>query len=154
MHLFTTKIVYANAIYLYQWSCEEAYFVCYFVAVPIPHSVIPTAPDTQLVSQPLILDCGVNTVRGIVSRVDITWSVDGLVIEAMTGINATILSDNSALYSASVFIPELNTDDENKPYQCEVVINSSPPVTAARNVTLDVTGKHYLHCYASIFTDI
>ena len=125
---------------LYQTQFAFIHYVSF--VVPVPHGVVPSAPDAQIVSQPLILDCGVNTVRGIVSRVDIVWSIDGVVIETITGINSTILSDTSALYSASVIIPELTTDDEGRPYQCEVVINSSPPVITANNVTLNVTGKH------------
>lgn len=125
---------------LYQTQFPFIHYASF--AVPVPHSVVPSAPDTQIVSQPLMLDCGVNTVRGIVSRVDIVWSIDGVVIETITGINSTILSDNSAQYSASAIIPELTTDDEGRPYQCEVVINSNPPVITANNVTLNVTGKH------------
>jgi len=139
--------MYAETIIYASQTCVMMNRVCihfFSFTVPIPHSVVPSAPDTQIVSLSLILDCGVNTVRGIVSRVDIIWSVDGVVIETITGINSMILSDNSALYSASVIIPEVNTDDEGRPYQCEVVINSSPPVMAASNVTLNVTGKYYI----------
>jgi len=41
----------------------------------------------------------------------------------------------------SYTISQLKTTDEGKVYQCEVVINTTPPVMASGSITLDVTGK-------------
>ena len=80
-----------------------------------------------------------NTVRGITSRVDIVWSSNGLEIQRSYGINVSFSRNNSTLYTSIYTIPQLNTTDDGKVYQCEVVINTSPPVMATSSVTLDVT---------------
>jgi len=116
--------------------------------VPAPHSTTVTAPSSQIVGQPLVLDCSVNTVRGIVSSVDIIWSTEGSDIETVSNISATILSDNSALYRATLAIALLRTTHENQEYQCRVVINTTPPVMDTGAVTLNVTGKYKsIHVY-------
>ena len=103
--------------------------------VPIP-SVNVTAPNTQIVGQSLTLECSVTTVKGITSRVDIVWSSNGLVVKR---INGTFVSTSQTVYSAAYTIPQLSTTDDGRVYQCEVVINTSPPVMATGSVTLDVT---------------
>ena len=80
------------------------------------------------------------TVRGITSRVDIMWSSDGEELQRINGtkLNAS-LYDNSTMYKSYYTIPQLSTTDDGRVYQCEVVINTSPPVMATGSVTLDVT---------------
>ena len=78
------------------------------------------------------------TVRGITSRVDIVWSSDGVEVNRTGGINAS-LEHESMMYSVYYTIPQLSTTDDGRVYQCEVVINTSPPVMATGSVTLDVT---------------
>ena len=91
-------------------------------------------------------------VRGITSRVDIIWSRDGTVMSMTNGTvmstaNDTSLTktDSSVVYTDSYTIPQLClcTSDQ---YQCEVVINTSPPVMATGNVTLDVMGECIISC--------
>ena len=101
-----------------------------------------TAPSTQTVGQSLTLQCEVTTVRGITSRVDIVWSSDGTVLRRINDTTATTM-DNSLVYTDSYTISQLSTDDEGRVIQCEVLINSSPPVINNANVTLDVTGKYH-----------
>ena len=79
------------------------------------------------------------TIRGITSRVDIVWSRDDGILESITGVNSNYSGDSYAVYLASYTIPLLSTTDDGRVYQCEVVINTNPPVMAAGNVTLDVT---------------
>jgi len=71
--------------------------------------------------------------------VDIVWSRDDGILESITGVNSNFSGDSYAVYLASYTIPLLSTIDDGRVYQCEVVINTSPPVTATGNVTLDVT---------------
>ena len=80
------------------------------------------------------------TVRGITSRVDIMWSSNGLHLNTINGVTKSISRRSIAIYSATYTIPLLSTTDDGRVYQCEVVINTSPPVMAIDNVTLDVTG--------------
>ena len=80
------------------------------------------------------------TVRGITSRVDIIWSSDGTQLERMEGVNVGSTTDNSVVYTDTYSISQLNTTDDGREYQCEVMINTSPPVMANDSVTLDVMG--------------
>ena len=80
------------------------------------------------------------TVRGITSRVDIVWSSSGQEIERVTGVNTNLSMESTKVYSVPYTIPQLSTTDDGRVYKCEVVINSSPPVIATDDFTLDVTG--------------
>ncbi|XP_065910329.1 adhesion G protein-coupled receptor L3-like isoform X3 [Dysidea avara] len=107
------------------------------LAVPTPNVTV-TLPNIQMVGQPLTLECSVTTVRGITSRVDIIWSSDGLELERMEGVNINSTTDNSVVYTDTYTIPRLSTTDNGTVYQCEVMINTDPPVIADNRVTLDV----------------
>ena len=96
------------------------------------------ALNTQIVGQSLTLECSVTTVTGITSRVDILWYNGDGVVEIITRVNASSLN-NVTVYSASYNFPLLSTTDDSRVYQCEVVINTSPPVMATGSLTLDVT---------------
>jgi len=99
-----------------------------------------TAPNTQIVGESLTLECNVTTVRGITSTVDIIWSSDGRELVRMEGVNVSSTTDNSVAYTDSYSISQLSTTDDGREYQCEVVINTSPPVTANDSVILNVMG--------------
>ena len=114
-------------------------FLFTLVAVPFPN-VTATAPNTQTVGQSLTLECSVTTVRGITSRVDIIWSSNGTQLERTEGVSVSSTTDNSVVYTDTYIISQLNTTDDGREYQCEVVINTSPPVMANDSVTLDVMG--------------
>ena len=98
-----------------------------------------TAPSNQIVGQSLTLECSVTTVRGITSRLDIVWSSGGVELQRISEMNVSFTNNNSATYISTYTIPQLNTTDDGRVYQCEVVINTSPPVMATGSVTLDVT---------------
>ena len=113
----------------------------FYIPVPIPNVTV-TALNNQTVGQSLTLQCNVTTVRGITSRVDIVWrnSSGGNELQRMNDTTATTM-DNSLVYTDSYNISQLNTTDEGRVIQCEVVINASPSVMASDSITLDVTGK-------------
>ena len=80
------------------------------------------------------------TVRGITSRVDVVWtSNDDLLAEVVQGINASYTGETFMIFTSINNISHLNITDDGRVYQCEVVINTSPPVIATGTVTLDVT---------------
>ena len=80
------------------------------------------------------------TVRGITSRVDVVWtSNDDLLAEVVQGINASYTGETFMTFTSINNISHLNITDDGRVYQCEVVINTSPPVLATGTVTLDVT---------------
>ena len=108
--------------------------------VPDP-TVSVIAPDTQIVSQPLMLQCEVTTVRGIISRVDIVWSSGGTVLRRINDTTAVAM-DNSLLYTDFYTISQLNTTDDDRMIQCEVVINATLLVMANDGIILNVTGEY------------
>ena len=100
-----------------------------------------TAPNTQIVGQSLILECIVTTVRGISSTIDIQWSNGNTILQLIEGINSTHATTSSVSYEASYNITQLTTSDDNRVYQCKVLINTYPQLTATDSVTLNVTGN-------------
>ena len=78
------------------------------------------------------------TVRGITSRVDIVWSIDGVVFERMNDVSSTTM-DNSLVYTHSYTISSLTSMDVV--VQCEAVINAPDLVTTSESVTLNVISK-------------
>ena len=114
-----------------------------YILVPIP-SATATALDTQTVGQSLTLQCEVTTVRGITSRVNIVWSSNGTELDRTDNLVLTMMTD-SLVYTDSYDISQLNTTDDGRVIQCEVVINASPSVMASDSITLDVTGECYIN---------
>ena len=112
---------------------------CYCFVVP-PPSVTVTVPNTLTVGQSLTLQCNVTTVRGITSSVDIIWRRGNVMLRRTNNISPSMMA-TSLIYTNTYTISLLSTDDDGREYQCEVVINISPPVTATGSVTLDVTGE-------------
>jgi len=125
--------MHSHAIDMFQYVCE------YLYVVPTP-DVTVTDPSTLMVGDSIVLHCNVTTVRGITSRVDIVWSSNGTVLERVNSTTATTMG-NSSVYTDSYTISQLNTTDDGRVIQCEVVINTIPAVMTSDNVMLDVTSK-------------
>ena len=120
--------------------------------VPSP-SVTVTAPNTQTVGQSLTLECSVTAVRGITSRVDIIWSRDGMVLNRTNNTSPTMM-DSALIYTDTYTISQLSTDDEGREYECAVVINASPVVTATGSVMLDVIGEFFIYLSFNIYDKV
>jgi len=102
--------------------------------------VITLSPAT--VGYSLVLQCSVTAVRGITSRVDFVWRSGGLILSRINSTSPTV-KDTSLIYSLYYGVPHvLNTADDNKQYQCEVMINASPLLMASNSYTLNVMGKY------------
>ena len=114
-------------------SCGIVTSLC---VVPTP-SVTVTAPNSQTVGQSLTLECNVTAVRGITSDGDIIWTRGGMELQR-TELNFTEDMDTD---TNNYTISQLNTTDDGREYQCEVVINTSTPVMANGSVALDVMGE-------------
>jgi len=117
----------------------DMYLFTLNVAVPTP-SVTVTTPNTQTVGQPLTLTCNATTVRGITSRVDFVWRRGSMVLIRRSN-TSPIVEDSSLIFTNTYSISQLNTTDDGRVYQCEVVINSIPSVTATNSLTLEVMGR-------------
>ena len=101
-------------------------------------NVTVTTANSPIAGQPLSLQCSAAGLGGVTSRADVTWRVNNVDLQTITGIPSFILSS----YQVPYVIPQLSTTDDGKVYQCEVVINTSLPVMATGSVILDVTGTH------------
>ena len=99
-----------------------------------------TITSNQTVSQPLSLQCSVTTVRGITSRVDIVWSSNGVELRRIEGANVSFTSDSLVTYTDHYNALQLNTSDDGRVYQCELLLNIIPLLMADGNITLDVYG--------------
>ena len=108
----------------------------HFISVPTPNITI-IAPDEQTVGQSLTLECRIEAVKDIDSTVDIIWTTDGTEVRRVENIQACLISNYSDFFTT----PVLSRNDNNREYQCEVIINISPPVTGNDSVTLSVTRK-------------
>ena len=97
-------------------------------------------PNAQTVGQSLTLQCGVTTVRGITSSLNITWRNGSTILRRMNGVSLTTMG-SSLVYTDSYTISLLSEANDGNMIQCEVVINASPTVMAADSITLDVTSK-------------
>ena len=109
--------------------------------VPNSTNVTVTASSMQIVGQSLILECIVTTVRGIISKIDVEWSTGNTLLQLIEGISHLHKVNDSVLYKAIYNITEVNTLDDDRVYECKVVINTNPQLTATDSVTLDVTGN-------------
>ena len=107
----------------------------YHIIVPTP-TVSITVSTNQTAGQSLILYCNITAVRGITSKVNVTWLVDGSILEIVT------IIIEMGIYMNSYTINQLSTNDDGKVYQCEILINSDPRVIAIDNFTLNVTGEY------------
>ena len=67
-------------------------------------------------------------------------------LQRMSDVLSTTM-DNSLVYTDSYTdsytISPLSTDDENRTYFCEAVLNTFPIINRSDNATLDVTGKKH-----------
>ena len=115
-----------------------------YISVSNSTNVMVTTLNEQIVGQPLMLECAMSTPRGINSRVDVVWSRNGVEVEHIQNVNSTFSSPEVVVYTNIYTIPLLGTYDDNIVYECEVIINSSPPHKITDNTTLDVTGMHVL----------
>ena len=132
-----TFVVYGYAIILFLCTNVK---ICTFYLVPAPDNVTIAVISTQTVGQPLTLECNVTIVKGITSRVDIVWSSDTFELKRIEGANISSTTKNLKTYTGVYDAVQLNTSDDDRVFQCEVIVNTSPPLLTNDNITLDVTG--------------
>ena len=69
------------------------------------------------------------------------WSSNDLELKRIEGVESTLTEHNAVIYMDSYTISQLETVDEGRTYQCEVVINQPSPITVNDSITLDVMGE-------------
>ena len=143
LYLAIPFLMFLHEIY---YTCILSYINIY-VLVSNSTNVMVTALNEQIVGQSLMLECVMSTPRGITSRVDVVWRIDGVEVERINDISRNFSSPEVVVYTNTYIIPLLGTYDDDIVYECEVIINSSPILKVTDNVILDVTGKCALIYY-------
>ena len=104
----------------------------------VPSPIVQVvAPCEQVVGQSLTLQCNISTVSDIAATVDITWTTGNTEVRRVENIQGSLINNFTDFFT----IPVLSRSDNNQEYQCEVVINTNPPITGNDSVVLNVTGK-------------
>ena len=124
-------------IHNYVMHFQMLHVLFYIHYIVPPPSVAINASDEQTVGQSLTLECRIEAVKDIDSTVDIIWTTGNTEVRRVENIPAYLISNYSDFFT----IPILSRSDNNREYQCEVIINTSPPVTGNDNITLNVTRK-------------
>ena len=78
---------------------------------------------------------------------DIVWSSHDVVFNTERDVSINLTTSYTASYTSTYIIPQLSTLDDGRVYRCEVVINTSQPVTATGRIQLDVIGNVLLIVY-------
>ena len=113
-------------------------YLCAFVYFYIVPVVVINAPDEQVLGEPLTLECKIITAIDIDDTFNIIWTNDITEVRRVENIPANLISNYSDFYT----IPALSRSDDNRRYQCEVIINTNPPVSAAvASIALQVRSK-------------
>jgi len=100
-----------------------------------------TAINSQMVGQPLILQCSVTIIKDTNSRVDFVWISDGKELKRVERVIGKSTANNSVFCTDHYIISQLSTADNNILYTCKVMINTNQLLLASGNFTLSVTGK-------------
>ena len=107
--------------------------------MPTTYGVSLDVHHTQIVGQSLTMQCSVTTVRGITSGISFIWRSGNITLSEEENVGRDVTIQNLDVYSNTYTISSLSVNDDGRTYQCEVIIDASPPVMATSNVTLDVT---------------
>jgi len=102
-----------------------------------PPTVQVAAPCEQVVGQSLTLQCNITAVSDIAATVDIIWTTGDTEVRRVENIQGSLISNFTDFFT----IPVLSRSDNNQEYQCEVVINTNPPIIENDTVVLNVTRK-------------
>ena len=105
-----------------------------------------TALETQLVGEPLTLECNITTVAGINDTVDIVWSSNNEILTVNENVNITFTENTSAVFVDFYEILQVTTAEEGRVYQCQIRINQDPPLISENFTTLNVTGNYLKVC--------
>ena len=100
--------------------------------------MVINAPDEQILGEPLTIECKIKTAVDIDDTFSIIWTNSITEVRRVENISANLISNYSDFYT----IPALSRSDDNRRYQCEMIINTNPPVSAAiASITLEVRSK-------------
>ena len=107
----------------------------------VPTTVNLIGPNNVTVGQNLTLQCVVDTVENILSRVDIVWRRDSELLQKTNNITGNT-TNGSVVYLDLYIFGSLATSDYGTVVECEVVINIEPPVRNNATTVIVVFGKY------------
>ena len=94
-----------------------------------------------MVGQKLVLQCVATAVEGITVGVNIVWRKDGSEFLRVDQPDRRPALNGSVQYTDVQEVAALAPDDHDSIYQCEMVIYTTPPVVASKELQVDITGK-------------
>ena len=106
---------------------ECAYITVYITLVPTTIDLIGPVTNNLIVGDPLTLQCVVNTMENIMSRVDIVWRSNGELLDRNNNTAGNNMNGSVEYSSLYIFDP-LTSSDNGTLVDCEVVIYVVPPV--------------------------
>ena len=115
--------------------------IYYIIIVPNP-TVSITPLNTQTVGQSLTLECSGTTMRGITSDVVLEWRHGSNTVNSTSAPTGTM--DSLLVYRVFYTIPQLNTSDDYRRYNCRLTVQSNPRRRTTESVILDVTGEYFI----------
>jgi len=104
-----------------------------------------------MVGQTLVLECVATAVEGITVPIEIVWRKDGSEFLRSNEPSRRPAKNGSVQYTDVQAVDALNPNDHNAIYQCEMVIDTNPPVVASEELFLDVDGN--VPCVVCCFID-
>ena len=107
----------------------------------VPTTINVIGPNNVTVGQNLTLQCVVDTVENIISRVDIVWRRDSALLQKTNHITGNT-TNGSVVYLDLYMFGSLVTSDNGTVVECEVVINIEPPVRNTATTVIVVFGKY------------
>jgi len=111
--------------------------ILYIILYLLVLSVAISTSVEQTIGESLTLECRIEAENLINSTVDIIWTTGNTEVRRMENIPSCLISNYSDFFTISI----LSRSDNNREYQCKVIINTSPPVTGNDKITLNVTRK-------------
>ena len=124
------------------------FYVAYIDSSP---SVVLAATGPQIIGQPLTLKCTAIASECVSTIVQFVWSSGGVRLRQIegTGFCFRYIVNSSACID-TYNISGLSTSYDGSTYQCDIKINTSPPVMATSTITLKLNGMTAMF-YLGIF---
>lgn len=114
-----------------------SYLLCTFltirIIVPGPIVNLSAMDDNPIVGKAFPMECNVTVARGIISSVDIIWTVNGTV-KARANNTMRNMSSQHVLHKYE--ITELQLSDDNAMYYCSAVINAYTNMEGSDSITI------------------
>ena len=108
------------------------------------HIVHPDVSVTSLssrptVGEPLLLNCSITVIKGIVGDVDVIWTANGRAIKRVDNVVGHPIGLQEMLHSDVYEISKLQPCDNNTIYRCEAIIKTNAPLNGSDSIALTIS---------------